>query len=77
MTVATLVKSKGEQTKPTMAVSAEVCPRRRGTEECVTARGTGQGEETRAALRHDVERAPRRPNPTLRRPSSHAPYIGI
>lgn len=37
-----MVKSNGTK-KPTMAVSAEVCPRRRQTEECVTAFREGQG----------------------------------
>lgn len=35
-----------------MAVSAEVCPRRRQTKECDGA--DGEGEKTRAAVRHDV-----------------------
>lgn len=37
-----------------MAVLAEVCARRRQTEECVTAFREGQGEKTLAAVRHDV-----------------------
>lgn len=48
-----LVKSSGSK-KPTIAVLAEECPRRRQTEECVTAFREGQGEKTLAAVRHDV-----------------------
>lgn len=53
-----LVKSNGTK-KPTIAVSDEVCPRRRQTEECETASREVQVWKTLAALRHDVLHAGR------------------
>lgn len=54
-----------------MAVSAEVCPRRRQTEECVTAFRERQDEKTPAAMRHDVMHVGRSSGRV------RFPYIGI
>lgn len=59
------------QKKPTIAVSAEVCPRRRQIEECVMAFREGQGEKTPATMRHDVMHAGRSSGRV------RLPYIGI